>query len=93
MAKLCEKSGAYIELQRDHEKKPESKVREVYITADKGGPDAVQKAKALIKEAIDEERRRQAQRQGGRGGGGRGRSRGGGRGGERGSNRGRGGRR
>ncbi len=93
VAKLCEKSGAYIELQRDHEKKPESKVREVYITADKGGPDAVQKAKALIKEAIDEERRRQAQRQGGRGGGGRGRSRGGGRGGERGSNRGRGGRR
>eukprot|EP01043_Picozoa_sp_COSAG02_P036144 COSAG02_NODE_2630_length_8387_cov_2.406197_7_plen_388_part_00 len=92
VAKLCEKSGAYIELQRDHEKKPESKVREVYITADSGGPESVEKAKALIKQAIDEERRRQAQRQGGRGGGGRGRSRGGGRGGER-SNRGRSGRR
>ena len=81
VAKLQEKSGAYIELQRDHEKKPDSNVREVYITADSGGPESVETAKNLIKDAIAEERRRQAQKaqQGGRG-----RGRGGGRGGNRG---------
>ena len=78
VAKLCEKSGAYIELQRDHEKKPGSKVREVYITADTGGPESVEMAKTMIKEAIDEERRRQAQR-GRQDGRGRGGSRAGGR--------------
>ena len=102
VAKLQENSGAYIELQRDHEKKPGSKVREVYITADSGGEESVEAAKTLIKGMVDEERKRQAQRaqgggQGGRGGGrggqrGRGGQQGRGGGGNRGGQQGRGGR-
>ena len=79
---LQEKSGAYIEVQRDDDRKPGANVREVYLTRDSGGAESVEVAKKLILEMVEEDKRRRAQRtqNGGRGRG-RGRGRGGGRGG------------
>lgn len=71
--RLCEESGAYIQVQEDHESR--GGVREVYICDDSGGMGSSAKAKELLTRIVKDEEKRQAERRrGGGGGNGRGRS-------------------
>ena len=71
--RLCEESGAYIQVQEDHESR--GGVREVYICDDSGGMGSSAKAKELVTRMVKDEEKRQAERRrGGGGSNGRGRS-------------------